>query len=159
MAEQVARSIPGSVGYISHVQCSWPIRLLGIGIFRSSLGIYTIYTHDFIYKLCSTHMFMQHCMHSATSIVQNLYKISSAVYILHNVHMCCCFQGYLANIWRSDDLIILVHCLEAPRLPTFSLKSKTHAVYFIFILLNFIAPIIRMEFTDQINSTQIIQIQ
>lgn len=33
------------------------------------------------------------------------------------------FDWYLANIWRSDDLIILVHCLEAPRLPTFSLKS------------------------------------
>src|SRR6218665_953113 len=34
--------------------------------------------------------------------------------------------GYLNNIWRADDLLILVHCPEAPRLPTFSFKSKVY---------------------------------
>lgn len=33
------------------------------------------------------------------------------------------FDWYLNNIWRADDLLILVHCPEAPRLPTFSFKS------------------------------------
>ena len=33
------------------------------------------------------------------------------------------FDWYMANIYRSDDMIILVHCPEAPKLPTFSFKS------------------------------------
>ena len=31
---------------------------------------------------------------------------------------------YLDNIHKSDDLIVLVHCPEAPRLPSFKFKSK-----------------------------------
>jgi len=31
--------------------------------------------------------------------------------------------GYLANIWKLDDLIVLVHCPESPKLPTLSFKS------------------------------------
>jgi len=33
------------------------------------------------------------------------------------------FEWYLVNVWRADDLIVLVHCPEAPKLPTFSFKS------------------------------------
>jgi len=33
------------------------------------------------------------------------------------------FEWYLTHVWRSDDLIVLAHCPEAPKLPTFSLKS------------------------------------
>jgi len=33
------------------------------------------------------------------------------------------FEWYLNNAWKNDDLIILVHCPEAPKLPTFSFKS------------------------------------
>ena len=33
------------------------------------------------------------------------------------------FEWYLENLWKSDDLMILVHCPEAPKLPTFTLKS------------------------------------
>jgi len=33
------------------------------------------------------------------------------------------FEWYLENVHRGDDLIVLVHCPEAPRLPTFSFRS------------------------------------
>jgi nucleotide-binding universal stress UspA family protein len=33
------------------------------------------------------------------------------------------FNWYLSNVWRSDDLLIVVHCPEAPNFPTFSLKQ------------------------------------
>lgn len=33
------------------------------------------------------------------------------------------FDWYIENMWRNDDMIVLVHCPEAPRLPTFSFKS------------------------------------
>lgn len=33
------------------------------------------------------------------------------------------FDWFLSNIHRPDDMIVLVHCPEAPRLPTFSFKS------------------------------------
>jgi len=33
------------------------------------------------------------------------------------------FEWFLENIHRSDDLIVLVHCPEAPRLPTFSFRT------------------------------------
>lgn len=33
------------------------------------------------------------------------------------------FDWFLSNIWRLEDLIILVHCPEAPKLPSFSFKS------------------------------------
>jgi nucleotide-binding universal stress UspA family protein len=33
------------------------------------------------------------------------------------------FDWYLANVWRIEDLIVLVHCPEAPKLPTLSFKS------------------------------------
>jgi len=33
------------------------------------------------------------------------------------------FEWFLENIHRSDDMVVLVHCPEAPRLPTFSFKS------------------------------------
>lgn len=33
------------------------------------------------------------------------------------------FEWYLANVWKTDDLMILIHCPEAPKLPTFSFKS------------------------------------
>jgi nucleotide-binding universal stress UspA family protein len=33
------------------------------------------------------------------------------------------FEWFLSNLWRADDLIVLVHCPEAPKLPTFTLKS------------------------------------
>lgn len=33
------------------------------------------------------------------------------------------FEWYLENIHRSDDLIVLIHCPEPPRLPTLSFKS------------------------------------
>jgi len=33
------------------------------------------------------------------------------------------FEWYLVNVWRADDLIVLVHCPEAPKLPTLSFKS------------------------------------
>jgi len=33
------------------------------------------------------------------------------------------FEWYLVNLWRADDLIVLVHCPEAPKLPTLSFKS------------------------------------
>jgi nucleotide-binding universal stress UspA family protein len=33
------------------------------------------------------------------------------------------FEWYLMNIWKNDDLIVFVHCPEAPKLPTFSFKS------------------------------------
>lgn len=33
------------------------------------------------------------------------------------------FDWYLANVWKLDDLIVLVHCPETPRLPTLSFKS------------------------------------
>jgi len=33
------------------------------------------------------------------------------------------FEWYLSNVWRSDDLMVLVHCPDAPKLPTFTLKS------------------------------------
>jgi len=33
------------------------------------------------------------------------------------------FEWYLVNLWRADDLIILVHCPEAPKLPTLTFKS------------------------------------
>jgi nucleotide-binding universal stress UspA family protein len=33
------------------------------------------------------------------------------------------FDWYLANVWKLEDLIVLVHCPEVPKLPTFSFKS------------------------------------
>lgn len=33
------------------------------------------------------------------------------------------FDWYLSNVWKLDDLIVLVHCPEVPKLPTFSFKS------------------------------------
>jgi len=33
------------------------------------------------------------------------------------------FDWYLQNFWRADDLIVLVHCPDAPKLPTFTFKS------------------------------------
>jgi len=33
------------------------------------------------------------------------------------------FDWYLAHMWKADDLIVLVHCPETPKLPTFSFKS------------------------------------
>lgn len=33
------------------------------------------------------------------------------------------FEWYLSNVWRLEDLIVLVHCPEAPKLPTLSFKS------------------------------------
>lgn len=33
------------------------------------------------------------------------------------------FEWFMANVHRPDDLIVLVHCPEAPKLPTFSFKS------------------------------------
>jgi len=33
------------------------------------------------------------------------------------------FEWYLVNLWRADDLIILVHCPEAPKLPTLTFRS------------------------------------
>lgn len=33
------------------------------------------------------------------------------------------FEWFLENVHRADDLIVLVHCPEAPRLPTFSFRS------------------------------------
>jgi len=37
------------------------------------------------------------------------------------------FEWYLDNVHRGDDLIVLVHCPEAPRLPTFSFRSPKMA--------------------------------
>jgi len=42
----------------------------------------------------------------------------------------CRVAGYLGNIWKLDDLIVLVHCPESPKLPTLSLKSTVYD-YFI----------------------------
>jgi hypothetical protein len=33
------------------------------------------------------------------------------------------FDWYLANVWRLEDLVVLVHCPEAPKLPTLSFRS------------------------------------
>jgi len=33
------------------------------------------------------------------------------------------FEWYLANVWKLEDLIVLTHCPEVPKLPTFSFKS------------------------------------
>jgi len=33
------------------------------------------------------------------------------------------FEWFLSHVWRADDLLVLVHCPEAPKLPTFSFKS------------------------------------
>jgi nucleotide-binding universal stress UspA family protein len=33
------------------------------------------------------------------------------------------FEWYLNNVWRKDDMIVLVHCPESPTLPIFSFKS------------------------------------
>jgi len=33
------------------------------------------------------------------------------------------FDWYLDNVHRADDLIVLVHCPEAPKLPTFSFRK------------------------------------
>lgn len=33
------------------------------------------------------------------------------------------FEWYLSHIWRLEDLIVLVHCPEVPKLPSFSFKS------------------------------------
>jgi len=33
------------------------------------------------------------------------------------------FDWYLANVWKLEDLIVLVHCPEVPKLPSFSFKS------------------------------------
>lgn len=33
------------------------------------------------------------------------------------------FDWFLSNVWRLDDLIVIVHCPEAPKLPTLSFKS------------------------------------
>lgn len=33
------------------------------------------------------------------------------------------FEWFLENVHRSDDLIVLVHCPEAPKLPSFKFKS------------------------------------
>lgn len=33
------------------------------------------------------------------------------------------FEWYLQNVWRLEDLIVIVHCPEAPKLPTLSFRS------------------------------------
>lgn len=33
------------------------------------------------------------------------------------------FNWYLANVWKADDLIIIVYCPEPPNIPSFSFKS------------------------------------
>ena len=56
-----------------------------------------------------------------------------------NVILCCTVRlryivvsGYLANVWKLDDLIVLVHCPETPKLPTLSFKSMPpYAVIFL----------------------------
>ena len=67
----------------------------------------------------------------------------------------------------SDHCIVTFSAYHEP--PTTTVERVERRCYktfdpaafilFSFILLNFIAPIIRMKFTDQINSTQIIRIQ
>ncbi|ESN92022.1 hypothetical protein HELRODRAFT_194412 [Helobdella robusta] len=33
------------------------------------------------------------------------------------------FEWFVMNVWKSDDFVVLIHCPEAPKLPTFSFKS------------------------------------
>ena len=40
--------------------------------------------------------------------------------------LCLVAAGYLANVWKLDDLIVLVHCPESPKLPTLSFKSTAY---------------------------------
>jgi len=47
-------------------------------------------------------------------------------FFAHPVLYLVVVAGYLANIWKLDDLIVLVHCPESPKLPTLSLKSTVY---------------------------------
>ena len=49
--------------------------------------------------------------------------VSICYNILFNVFTCF-FSGYLKNIHRIEDMIVVTHCPETPKLKTFSFKSK-----------------------------------
>ena len=40
------------------------------------------------------------------------------------------FAGYLSQVHRETDYIVLVHCPEVAKLPTFSFKSKSHTAFY-----------------------------
>lgn len=33
------------------------------------------------------------------------------------------FDWFMGNVWRNDDMLVFLHCVEPPRLPTFSFKT------------------------------------
>ena len=39
-------------------------------------------------------------------------------------------SDYLKNVWRSEDLVVIVYCPEPPHIPSLSFKSKLAYYYY-----------------------------